>query len=141
MATEQQINDLETALETLANSIYNYEISLSRNLEAITEADENLETIKAAHLSDVLTARFEINNKLQYTNDDQRKVAVIEALNNDANYIAMETARKTLIQTQSAQKAEIEKTRNLHKAKLLVLQFYSLAPYTESGDGNGAITR
>ena len=127
-ATQQQIDDLETALAALAQTNYDTQIDLAETLEAIGEADDALETIKAEKLSFVLNDRFEINQKLKYTNDDQRKVATLEAVNNDADFIGYQAARKILIETQAAQKAEIEKTRALHKAKLLVLTFYASLP-------------
>ena len=46
----------------------------------------------------------------------------------DNNYQAMKNARITLIGQNSAQKALLEKTRKLHDAKILVLQFYANLP-------------
>ncbi len=126
--SEQTILNLRTELDTLAANIEATQNNLAETLEAISEADEQLETMKAAHLADVLNARFEINHKLKFTNDDQRKTETVARINGDANFIAMQTARKTLIATQAAQKAEIEKNRNLHKSRILVLQFYANSP-------------
>ena len=120
-----RIENLKVTLETFADNIFNFSESLAETLAAISEADEHLETIRAAKLAVVLNDRFEINRKLKHTNEDQRKIAVLELVNADPGFIGMATARKTLIHRQATQKAEIEKNRNLHKTNLLVLQFYA----------------
>ena len=127
-ATKQEIDDLTGELETLAQTIHDDSISLSETIAALDESHEEIETMKATHLSTVLNDRFEINNKLKYTNDDQRKVAVQELLSSDANYNAMKSAQTRLVAAQATTRAAIEKNRNLHKSKLLVLQYYASLP-------------
>lgn len=127
-ATKQEIDDLTGKLETLAQTIHDDSISLAETIAAIDESIEEIETMKATHLAAVLSDRFEINNKLKYTNDDRRKVAVQELLSNDANYNAMKSAQTKLVAAQAERRAAIEKNRNLHKSKLLVLQYYASLP-------------
>ncbi len=124
-ASQQTITDLQAELETLAGNIYNESINLSETAAAIEEASDELETRRAAFMSQIFNERYEINNKLKYTNEDQRKVRLIEIENADADFQAYKSARSQLAATSAAQKAEIEKNRNLHKTQLLVLQYYA----------------
>lgn len=119
------IKTLETDLETLANEIQTDSIALAETLEAIAAADEEIETRTAQMLGNILNLRAPEGGKLVYTNDDRRKVKLIETQQIDRDFQAYLSARKTLIQTSAAQKAEIEKNRNLHKSKLLILQYYA----------------
>ncbi len=127
-ATTEQINAREAELVSVAVAIYDEQLSLAQTIEAITEADEILAASSAAKLAIVLNDRFEINNKLKYTNDDQRKIAVIELENADPQFIQTQNVRKTLITTNSNQRAEIEKNRNLHKTKLITLEYFATTP-------------
>jgi glycogen debranching enzyme len=124
-ASQQTIIDLQAELETLADSIYNDSINLSETAAAIEEANDEIETRRAAFMSQIFNERYEINNKLKYTNEDQRKVRLREIENADVDFQALKSARSTLAATSAAQKAEIEKNRNLHKTQLLVLQYYA----------------
>lgn len=124
-ADQQKIDNLIYGLETLTGTIYDTQIAHITTGEAIEEANEHLETMKAAMMSQIFNERFEINNKLVYTNDDQRKVALIEMQNSNADYIAMKSARTSAAALSATQKAEIEKNRNLHKTKLLELEYYA----------------
>lgn len=125
---EKQIIMMSEELNALAQNIETAQISLSETFAAIEEANQSIETSKAAMMHQTFNERFEINQKLVYTNDDQRKVAVIGLENLDADYQAMRTARTTLAATSASQKASIEMNRNLHKAKLLVLEYYAKLP-------------
>ena len=91
---EETINNLQSELDTLTGNVYAFQISLAETLEAIGEADEIIETSRTEKLSVVLNDRFELNHKLKYTNDDQRKIAVRELEDADSGLIAMQTARK-----------------------------------------------
>lgn len=119
------IKNLETDLETLANEIQTVSIALAETLEALAAADEQIETRTAQMLGNILNLRAPEGNKLVYTNDDRRKVKLIETQQIDQDFQAYLSARKTLIETSATQKAEIEKNRNLHKSKLLILQYYA----------------
>ena len=125
---EKQINDLNDELTALAATVETDSNSLAETIAAIDEANEEIETRKADAMIAVANLRSLEGNKLIYTNDDQRKSKLILTLAAAADYQAFMSARSTLAETAAAQKAAIEKNRNLHKAKLLVLQYYANLP-------------
>lgn len=125
---ENIILDLQDELITLAAQIETDALALALTTEAIEEANGEIETKRAAMMGEIFNERFEINLKLKYTNDDQRRVRLIEMQNTDQDFQAFISARSTLAQTSAAQKAAIEKNRHLHKTKLLVLQYYANLP-------------
>lgn len=124
-ANEKQITDLNDELTALASIIENDSVSLVQTVAAIDEAGEEIETRKANAMISVANLRSPEGNKLIYTNDDQRRSKLIVTLAAAADYQAFMSARLTLAETAATQKAAIEKNRNLHKAKLLVLQYYA----------------
>lgn len=124
-ANEKQITDLNDELTALASIIENDSVSLVQTVAAIDEAGEEIETRKANVMISVANLRSLEGNKLIYTNDDQRRSKLILTLAAAADYQAFVSARRTLAETAATQKAAIEKNRNLHKAKLLVLQYYA----------------
>ena len=124
-ANEKQITDLNDELTALASIIENDSVSLVQTVAAIDEAGEEIETRKANAMISVANLRSLEGNKLIYTNDDQRRSKLIVTLAAAADYQAFMSARHTLAETAATQKAAIEKNRNLHKAKLLVLQYYA----------------
>ena len=125
---EKQINDLNDELTALAATVETDSNSLAETIAAIDEANEEIETRKANAMIAVANLRSLEGNKLIYTNDDQRKSKLILTLADAADYQAFMSARSTLAETAATQKAAIEKNRNLHKAKLLVLQYYANLP-------------
>lgn len=124
-ANEKQITDLNDELTALASIIENDSVSLVQTVAAIDEAGEEIETRKANAMISVANLRSLEGNKLIYTNDDQRRSKLILTLAAAADYQAFVSARRTLAETAATQKAATEKNRNLHKAKLLVLQYYA----------------
>jgi hypothetical protein len=128
MPTEQQIRDLRTELDALAQNIHDDSILLAEKQNQQHEIDDEIEQIKAALMSEVFNERFEINNKLKYTNDDQRKVRLIELQNERRDYKSLVTARRTSIQTQAAIAARIEMQRKSFKAKELTLLYHASNP-------------
>ena len=127
-SNEKQITDLHDELTAFASTIETDSNSLAEIVAAIDEANEEIETRRAAAMIAVANLRAPEGSKLVYTNDDQRKSKLILTLNADTDYQAFISARLRLAETSAAQKAAIEKNRNLHKAKLLVLQFYANLP-------------
>ena len=127
-SNEKQITDLHDELTAFASTIETDSNSLAETVAAIDEANEEIETRKAAAMIAVANLRAPEGSKLVYTNDDQRKSKLILTLAADTDYQAFISARLRLAETSAAQKAAIEKNRNLHKAKLLVLQFYANLP-------------
>ena len=127
-AAEKQINDLNDELTELASTIETDSNSLAQTVAAIDEAVEEIETRKADAMIAVANLRSPEGSKLIYTNDDQRKSKLILTLAADDDYQAFISARSQLAETSAAQKAAIEKNRNLHKAKLLVLTYFANLP-------------
>lgn len=127
-ASEKQINDLNDELTALAATVETESLSLAQTVAALDEANEEIETRKADAMIAVANLRSPEGSKLIYTNDDQRRSKLILTLAADGDYQAFISARSQLTETAAAQKAAIEKNRNLHKAKLLVLQYYANLP-------------
>lgn len=128
MLTEQQINDLQTELDTLSQNIHDDSLLLAEKQTEQNEIDDRIETIKAAMMSEIFNERFEINNKLKYTNDDQRRVRLIELQNERADYKTLVAARRNSIQAQAGIAARIEMARKSFKAKELTLLYHSNNP-------------
>ena len=127
-AAEQQINNLHGELNALAALVETDSVALIEIIAAIEEADEQTETLRANSMIAVANLRSPEGGKLIYTNDDQRKSKLITTLAADADYQAFQTAKSTLAAASATRKAAIEMNRNLHQAKLLVLQYYANLP-------------
>ena len=127
-ATEKQITDLNDELTVFAATVENDSLALAQTIAAIDEANEEIETRKARAMLAVANLRSPEGSKLVYTNDDRRKSKLISTLAADTDHQAFTSARLHLAETAATQKAAIEKNRNLHKAKLLVLQYYANLP-------------
>ena len=127
-AAEQQINNLHEELNALAALVETNSVALIEIIAAIEEADEQTETLRAEAMIAVANLRSPEGGKLIYTNDDQRKSKLITTLAADADYQAFQTAKSTLAAASATRKAAIEMNRNLHQAKLLVLQYYANLP-------------
>ena len=128
MLTEPQINDLQTELDALAQNIHDDSLELAQKQTEQHEIDDEIETIKAAMMSEIFNERFEINNKLKHTNDDQRQVRLIELQNERADYKSLVAARRTSIQAQAGIAARIEMQRKSFKAKELTLLYHANTP-------------
>ena len=127
-AAEQQINNLHGELNALAALVETDSVALIEIIAAIAEADEQTETLRAEAMITVANLRSPEGGKLIYSNDDQRKSKLIVTLAADADYQAFQTAKSTLAAASATRKAAIEMNRNLHQAKLLVLQYYANLP-------------
>jgi hypothetical protein len=125
---EQQINNLTGELDALAQTIHDDSIELAQKQTEQHEIDDEIETIKAALMSEIFNERFEINNKLKYTNDDQRRVRLIELQNQRADYKSLVAARRNSIQAQAGIAARIEMQRKSFKAKELTLLYHANTP-------------
>ncbi|MDQ3750430.1 MAG: glycoside hydrolase [Acidobacteriota bacterium] len=130
MPTPEEINNLISELTTLTQAINNNSTVLATTVVQRVDDDKELETMSAEMLAEILNERFATNNTLVYRNEDQRKVALIQAQNDNPAYVTTRAARTALIETEATQKAAIERDRNLFKVKLALLQYYVAA--TES---------
>ena len=125
MPTEKEMLDYREELDTIAETIKtNLNSIASKNADQIALEDE-MSVIKHAALSEVLTARFEINNKLMYTNDDQRKIAVEELLLNESNYNQLKSSRSVKVVEQSLLASEVEHLRRKHKSLQTILLYFA----------------
>ena len=127
-STEQQINNLHDESNALAALVETDSVALIEIVAAIEEAVEKTEIIRAEAMIALANLRAPEGSKLIYTNDDQRKSKLITTLAADTDYQAFQTAKSTLAAASATRKAAIEKNRNLHQAKLLVLQYYANLP-------------
>lgn len=123
--TTEQINALESELAGIALAIYDREITLATQIVALDNALRIFEADKAEQLKFIMEERFTINNQLRYTNDDQRKTALIEALQNSADYQLSLTEKRDKQRDIDESKANIDLNRNLHKAKLTTLEYFA----------------
>lgn len=130
--TEKDIIEYAANLGLIAVDIkIKLDLVAQKNVEQL-ELEQDMETIRYGALSEVLTARFEINNKLMFTNDDQRKIAVGQILSTDANYLAAKSARNTKVYEQSMLMHEVEFLRRHHEAVLTVLLYFANAVSADS---------
>lgn len=116
-----QLGDLALSIQHKANQIE------SKRQDEIAISDE-METIKMAAMLDVMTARFEINNKLMYTNDDQRKAAVHAALEASADYQMLKSNRSVKIVERVLLESQIEFERKTFRALELKMLFHANNP-------------
>lgn len=128
MLTNQKINDLQIELDTLSQNIHDDSILLAAKQIEQHEIEDQIEQIKAALMSEVFNERFVINNKLKYTNDDQRRVRLVELQTTRPDYQSLVAARRNSIQAQAGIAARIEMQRKSFKAKELFLLYHSNNP-------------
>ncbi len=125
MPTEQEMSDYRNELDALAASIQTNLNLIGSKDQDRTALEDEMQSLKYAALSEVLTARFEINQKLQYTNDDQRKIAVEEMLTGDGNYQNLKVSRSVKIVEQSLLSSEVEYLRRRHKSLATLMLFFA----------------
>ncbi len=126
--TKEIIDDLQADMDTLTNSLINESATLNT---AVTDHQTTLAALEQQHLiylGIVLNERFVINNKLRYTNDDQRKVAVAEMETADETFQRAIVLERTQSESIANQKAIIESYRKTFKIKELLLFYYVNAP-------------
>ena len=122
---EQTIIDLRTELNTLAQAIYDDKILMSQKISEKKTTENQIAASQAYYLQVVLTARFAINNQLQYTNDDARKSAMTEMLANDPLHQGFLQTQQLQSEAIAVFAAEIEKNSNARKASELLMLFYA----------------
>lgn len=125
MPTEQTILDLRDQLESLAQSLYTTQIQLAQSVSQQVTRETQISGIRAAMLNGVLTERFEINNRLVYTNDDQRKTAMMMAEDSSVVLQGLKDSCLSETENQATLKAQIERLRNLFRKFELVLAYYA----------------
>lgn len=128
MPTEQEIQTRQAELVTIADEVRTQINLTATKTTAINSQMESVENLKAGLLNTILNDRFEINNKLKYTNDDQRRAALIALRQTDADYQAAQTALWTLEEEKKIAEAEAEYQRKLYRANELALLFLANNP-------------
>lgn len=124
LTTQQIIDGLQADMESLTDSLVNETATLNT---AITAHQTTLAAIEQQHLiylGIVLNERFTINNKLKYTNDDQRQVAVAEMQSADEDFQSAIVLERTQSESIANQKATLESCRKTFKIKELLLFWY-----------------
>ena len=124
-ATEQQIIDLQTELNNIAAAIQTQLNLIASKHTAILNKMESLENLKGGLLNTVLNERFEINQKLKWTNDTQRKIRFNELAATDVDYQTALNDLWTLEEQKAQAQAEAEFQRKKYRAIELVMEFYS----------------
>jgi hypothetical protein len=125
MPTEQQMLDLQAELNNIAAAIQTQLNLAATGHTAILNKMETLENLKAGLLNTILNARFELNNKLMYTNEDQRKVALTELKANDVDYQKARDELWTLEEQKKQAESEAEFQRRKFRAAELMMLFYA----------------
>lgn len=131
MPTESQIIELQNELNDIAAAIRAQVNLIGAKTTAILNKMETLENLKGGLLNAVLNARFEINNKLMYTNDDQRRLALNRLKSDDTAYRTAQNELWTLEEQRRQAEAEAEFQRKKHRAAELVMQFYANSKLNE----------
>lgn len=132
--TEQQISNWKTELENLAAAIHNNCVTLADDMTARSNLENQIEQERNSKIAQVAEARFEINNKLRYTNDTQRKLALAELEEADANFQALISGELTLREEIADMKALIEYDRKRFRAVELQMLYHATngEPQTET---------
>ena len=126
--TEQEMLNLRNQLVATAGAIQtNLNAIESKNQDAI-EAEDEMQTVKQSLMLDVMNQRFEINNKLMYTNDDQRKAALQIALDAHEDYQNLKSSRAVKIVEKVLLESEVEYKRKEFRANELLMLYYANNP-------------
>ncbi len=128
MPTEQQMNDYQAELDRTASLIQTNLNSIASKHADQEAFEDSAETIKRAAFTTVSTARFAINQKLQYTNEEQRKAAIETILAADPNYQNDKTSRAVKIAEQSLLASEVEFLRRKHRSLSTLMLYFANNP-------------
>jgi hypothetical protein len=125
MPTQQEIDNLHNSLLAKAQTIKDKSELAAQKQIALEAKKLEREAAKAAIVSEVANARFEVNNKLQYTNDDQRNSAVIEMLAISIDYQTVQSEVETVTTEKATTESELEFNRKSYRADELLLLYYA----------------
>lgn len=126
--TKEIIDDLQADMDALTNLLVNESATLNTAITAHQTTLAALEEQHLIYLGIVLNERFVVNNKLRYTNEDQRKIAVAEMETADEDFQSAIVLERTQSESIANQKVIIESYRNTFKIKELLLFYYVNAP-------------
>ena len=123
MPTRIEIEDAQAALIVTAEAERTQRNLAQTKRVTVAEKQIEREIINAALMTDILAARFEINNKLVYTNDDQRRIALVEAQVASVDYQATLAAETTAQTERVTADAQAELHRKTYRADELMLEY------------------
>jgi len=121
LACKNMCNDFAANTQTQINLIATKQTAINQKLEEI-------ENLKGGIWNTVLNERFEINNKLKWTNDLQRKIRFNEIAAENVDYQDALSALWTLEEELKIAQGEAEYQRKLFKSTELTMQFYAANP-------------
>jgi glycerol-3-phosphate cytidylyltransferase-like family protein len=120
----------KTELDNLAASIQAKANLIESKRQDEIAIDDEMQTLKMSEMMNVMTARFEVNNKLMYTNDDQRKAALQAALDANEDYQNLKSARSVKIVERVLLESEVEFQRKSFRALELQMLYHANNPTT-----------
>lgn len=126
--TTEQMQAMKDQLDALATLIQQNSNDIESKRQDEISIEDEMQTIRYAEMQNVMTARFEINQKLQYTNDDQRKAALKIALDGNADYQSLKSARSVKIVERVLLESELQFNRDRFRALELQTLFHANAP-------------
>lgn len=126
--SEQTVLNYKAQLEAAAAEIKTQSNLAAAKATAVENQLETIENLKAGLLNTVLNARFEINNKLQHTNEDQRRAALSELKSTDRDYKTAVARLRALEEQKKTHESEAEFQRKKFRAAELAMLFYAHNP-------------
>lgn len=126
--TTEQMQNLKNQLDALAATIQQKANDIESKRQDEIAIDDEMQTIKMSEMSGVMSARFEINQKLMFTNDDQRKAALQTALDANQDYQSLKSARSVKIVERVLLESEVEFQRKTYRSLELQMLFHANAP-------------
>lgn len=128
MAAEQQMIDLQTQLNTIADRIQTQSNTATAKQTAILQKVEQTENLKGGIWNTILTERFEINHKLKWTNDRERKIRFNQLAAADTGLQTAITKLYTLEEQKSFTLGKAEYQRKLYRSTELLMLHYANNP-------------
>lgn len=125
MPTETEMDDMRLALIAKAEQINDQDLIVAQKRVDLVQKDAQVETIDADLLNTILNARFTINNRLMYTNDDQRRIQLIIARNASQTYVTNFAQKNTLILEKDSAFAEAARLRRIYRPDELMMRYYA----------------
>jgi urate oxidase len=118
------IENLKTHLDLLAESIRQKVNHIESKRQDEIAIDDEIQLIKVTGLAHVSTDRDE-HGKLRHTNDDQRRSALLIALNANQDYQNLKSARAVKIVERVLLESEVEFQRKSFRALELQMLHYA----------------
>lgn len=129
MATnEETIQAYEASQSARATAIQNKKAARLQKEIDLLNLQETIDTAKASLRLEVLSERFEINNALKYTNETERRAALQQKMDTDADYQLLATDAKTIYAQEKTLEAEIEYENQMFSTQEIAMRFYSNNP-------------